>query len=569
MKRNYIYEKLKYGLFVHYIASYANDSEMVRAETLDKAAEDFDVEGFAEDVRKMGVEYVIFTAWHALAQPLYPSAVTEKWRPGNSVKRDLIGEVVDALNKIGVHVVLYTHPRDGHDFDSKNRELTGWGEGHDTICQDNHHTDTPNFDNFIYEKWNAYTTELYAELMERYGDRIEGIWLDGMGPGHFMYGSLGCQAYKYPIVSYLDIRRIIKSKNPDIAIIQNMTGDPYNTDFIMPEMYYGMERNIPIAEWPACVKALAICPFCGYTPGRKKGSGSAISMKPDELLPFLILQSTCSPAGGSCLAASPYRKGGWEDDVLETMTFYGEALHGLGESLLGTVPSTSWNTVSGDSLNSKNYVCACSSADRTREFIHILRMPEDGKITLPTPTDGAKMLRPRLTHGNARLISWNFGENGLEMTFEGGKEDYDVVVCFTRENDPDAESIEWVNDNDHRVVYNGDWKYYCYCGDKQWCKGYYEYDEHATTNDGEWLQLAFEGDAIEIVGGKGPNRGTADILIDGMKIASVDEYDETPSERNILYRCGNQYGGWHTLKIVKTGGQSFSFDAARIIRYSK
>ena len=40
----------------------------------------------------------------------------DKWLPGHSAKRDLIGDMIKACKAKGVQVLLYTHPRDGHDF---------------------------------------------------------------------------------------------------------------------------------------------------------------------------------------------------------------------------------------------------------------------------------------------------------------------------------------------------------------------------------------------------------------------------------------------------------------------
>ena len=54
----------------------------------------------------MGVEYIIYTAWHFAVQPLFPSKVPEKWRPGNCPKRGLC--TIDQNSDIRqAHVLSY------------------------------------------------------------------------------------------------------------------------------------------------------------------------------------------------------------------------------------------------------------------------------------------------------------------------------------------------------------------------------------------------------------------------------------------------------------------------------
>ncbi len=73
------------------------------------------------------MEYVIFTAWHADINPLFPSQTMKKWGlAGHDCRRDLLGEIITALNAKGIKVMLYTHPRDGHDLRGDDQRKTGW-----------------------------------------------------------------------------------------------------------------------------------------------------------------------------------------------------------------------------------------------------------------------------------------------------------------------------------------------------------------------------------------------------------------------------------------------------------
>ena len=99
--------KTKYGFFVHYVwagkgGGLTIDRNGKQPESFDALADAFDVVGFANDMAAWQVEYVIFTAWHANINPLFPSETMKKWGlPEHACKRDLIGDVIKALKAKG------------------------------------------------------------------------------------------------------------------------------------------------------------------------------------------------------------------------------------------------------------------------------------------------------------------------------------------------------------------------------------------------------------------------------------------------------------------------------------
>jgi hypothetical protein len=364
MKSVYSYEKMRYGLFVHYVAGQAYYKDGTRVIDINECTDGFDVLRFAEEVASMGVEYLIFTAWHARAIPLYPSEVIAKWRPDKVIKRDLVGEIIDAVRERGVKVILYTHPRDGHDFEDEDRINCGWGEGYyvepekdgvsprawfDMTAKEL--KDSPNPDTFDYETWNQYTMEMYEELIRRYGSRIEGIWTDGNGPGRFTYASHISDPYRYPVVNYAQLRQLVKGINPDLVIVQNSFGYLFSDDYEMSESFFGFEySHKDINDWPACEKAIALCfSSAGWSPSKAYGD-TEILIDLIGMTKYLIFQATSASAGGCCLAAGPYCDGGWDEGVLEYLQEMGKNLVPLGESVKNIVPSTSWPTISGDSI---------------------------------------------------------------------------------------------------------------------------------------------------------------------------------------------------------------------------
>jgi len=561
MDHAFAYQGMRYGFFVHYVAPSVLYADGRVTQSIDEAADGFDVRGFADDLDAMRVEYLIFTAWHYRVRPLYPSAVMEAWRPGNCARRDLVGEILEAVSAKGIRVVLYTHPRDGHDFEDEDRVRTGWGLGYEEG-----RLDTPNPKTFDCAKWNDFMLSLYAELLDRYGRRIDGLYIDGMGPGRFAGGAIGSQSYEFPIIDYMKIRQIAKSANPNIALIQNYFGYKFTCDFAMPEGFFGYENRHPDTRtWPACEKALAVTAFNSWSAGAVKGPNVA-RITPEDAARFTVFQSTCNTAGGVAWASGPYCGGGWENGVMETMTEVGRHMERLGESVKDVVPSTSWPTVSGDTLESRDWVTASSSRDGMHEYIHIMRKPEDGIVTLPAPQDGASFSDPAVPGGQAAVEEFRQDQSGLHLRLEGQWDEVDTVVRLARCANPGAPIVEWRNDTDVRFVYGGEWVYDFLSEHRSEFHGNYEYDSHTTARDGDWCRTTFEGDVVEVIGPVGPEGGRADVLIDNILMGQMDNFASERRNRQVLFRSGRLYGGRHELKVIKTGGQTIELDAVRIIR---
>jgi len=158
--------KSKHGFFVHYVwggspaKPFTIDREGKRPATFDEFARAFDAKGFADDLSRWGVEYVILTAWHYNINPLFPSETMKKWGlEKHTCKRDVLRDVITACKAKGIKVMFYTHPRDGHDLSPEDQARTGWGAPNGT---------DPDWSKFDRKKWNDFTNELYQELITRY-----------------------------------------------------------------------------------------------------------------------------------------------------------------------------------------------------------------------------------------------------------------------------------------------------------------------------------------------------------------------------------------------------------------
>lgn len=426
------FRSMKYGFFVHYVwggeaysATVNKDGSMPAG--IDDLANRFDAEGFARDVAAMGVEYVLFTAWHADMNVLYPSQVMEKWRPGHSAKRDLIGDMIKACKAKGVRVLLYTHPRDGHDFTDADMAKTGWHRGEGS---------NPDFNKWDKAKWNDFINESYAELVDRYGDDILGLYLDE--------GSGAADSDR--VVDYPRLRKTITAKHPHLLMMQNDYGNLYTADLGNMEVFYNHSHNTPDGDqWtsykiPISVVAGSIF-WAAFPEGKtepaqrsaKVGFNPWIHYTPESMFRYTVLQAGSNTDGGGTLwAAGPYAGGGWETGVLDRMKKTGELIKTVERSIKGTYPSTSWPTAPGTRIANLTWGVATQSTDASLEYLHVLKPPVGSKsLKLPAPADGKKFSKAVLLKGR-KPVALQQGAEGVQVTLPDGEgwDPLDTVIVL-------------------------------------------------------------------------------------------------------------------------------------------
>lgn len=141
-----------------------------------------------------------------------------RFLPGHSAKENLIREVIDALKSKGIQVMLYTHPRDGHDLTKEEGEPLGWALSYNPATG----TPTPEPDFSLYQsvKWNNFINALYEELTDRYGADLLGLYMDE--------GDAEGKSWK--VVDYPRLEHTIHKKYPHLVLVQNYYGDLYSCD---------------------------------------------------------------------------------------------------------------------------------------------------------------------------------------------------------------------------------------------------------------------------------------------------------------------------------------------------
>jgi len=398
------FQKMKYGFFVHYVwggSAYTATVNPVgiRPAGLDELADGFDPREFAEDLASIKIEYVIFTAWHANMNCLWPSPKMQHWLPGHASRRDVLRDMISAVRAKGIRVILYTHPSDGHDLTPAEQLATGWG---------------PVFDR---TKWNDFINDLYGDLIFRYGNDIEGVYLDENRGKNAEY------------VDYARLYKTIKAGNPSRLILQNDYGSIYNCDLGDREVisFGSSDEN----TWPAPgVPSAAMISFNWWASEPKGHSGLRYS--PESIFRYTVLTAGISgSAGGIAWAAGNYCGGGWETGVLETMRRVADYLQPVARSITNTRASTSYVTGVGATLQSLLWGVATKSTDDRYEYLHVLKPPIGKTLALPAPADFKMFGSARLLAGNQKVsLKQNLQEVTLTLPDTTPWNSLDTVIAL-------------------------------------------------------------------------------------------------------------------------------------------
>lgn len=426
------FQKMKYGFFVHYVWGGAAYSATINKDGskpagLDDLADRFDAKQFAADLAAMKVEYVLFTAFHANMNTLYPSKVMDKWLPGHSAKRDLLGDMIKACKEKGIPVLFYTHPRDGHDFTASEQAKTGW-----VATQ----TPNPDFDKWDKAKWNNFINEVYGELVDRYGNDILGLYLDE--------GSAAGDSDR--VVDYPRLRKTISAKHPHLLLMQNDYGNLYSCDIGNNEVFYNHSYGTPDGnQWESAKKPITIVVgsifWAAFPDGKtepsqrsdKVGFNPWIQYSPAAMFRYTVLQAgTCTDGGGVMWAAGPYPGGGWEMGVLDRMKAVGALVEAVAPSIKNTYPSTSFLTKPGVRIADLQWGVATRSPDGRQEFLHVLKPPTGSTaLNLPPPADDKIFSNARLLK-NQKPVQFTQTTAGLGIELPAGEnwDSLDTVIAL-------------------------------------------------------------------------------------------------------------------------------------------
>lgn len=534
------WKTMKHGLFVHYVWDgggwVTRNADGSNPTSANDVADRFDATGFANDLESMGVEYVIFTAWHSLFYPLFNSSAMERYYPGRCPNRDMIGDMISAVRAKGIRVLLYTHPMQPISWD--------------------------------YNVHNNLVNDVHAEVVERYGDQIEGFFLD----------ENDVNANQDSFVDYPRLVSTIRHRNPELVLIQNYTGNIYSCDMLHYET--GNPRNDfssnPAATWTTPTPTTQLLtPSWSAQLAKVPTPVAAISRTAEGIFRTAVVGAGSATMGGGWMwAAGPYPGNGywpingtptfigrWEQGVLEAMQGAAAYIAPIAASIKNTYPSTSWLTKPYTHITALPYgIVATRSTDNTKEYIHVLNPPGSKTLTLPVPADGKVFTNARLLK-NSRAVTLARSSRSLSLTL-GSLDNWESLntVIVMDVVTPGGRGL--TNNNSSNVSYTGaSWAYQTNRN-----AGEFQDDIHYATTNGDSVTLTFDGTDVAFLSTYGNNRGQVDVYLDDVFQQTIDLFHANTTNATVFSRSGLPRGQ-HTLKLVKKSGQYLTVDAFKVTEW--
>ena len=353
--------------------------------SLDELADNFDAEDLAQKAAAMRAQYVIFTTSHANMNVLFPSEVMNKYLPGHTSKRDVLGDLIKAVKAKNIQVMFYVHPSDGHDFTKDDQDRVGYNEG------------AP------FTKYNDFINAYYAELVDRYGKEVSGYFLDGGVPKK--------------ILDLPRLRKTFLSRQPGAILIQNGGLNRMCNDY---GAFETLDPPYPAANWVVCK------PITGEWWALK----NSVIICPELAYRYTVLQASVKDrqGGGVNWAFGPYPGGKWEIGVPSFCERLGALMDKSGSSVFGTLPSKAYVTLNKKALVGLAYT-ATESIDGKKTFVHQFLPPKTQKLELPAPADGRKFSSARLLVNNHK-VDLQQTENAVILTLNKGDrwDDVDTII---------------------------------------------------------------------------------------------------------------------------------------------
>ena len=549
------WKRMKYGFFVHYVndgnghTTFNLDGSPTSAGA-DYVADNFDAAGFAEDIASMGVEYLIFTAWHSNFHPLFNSAAVEHVpaheRPRiNTPKNDMLGRMVTAVRAKGVRVLFYCHP---------GQQLF-WGED-----------------------WNRFMEEIHGEMIDRYD--IDGFFVDENDPS----GNSDVH------IDFHRMERAIRWRKPDAVLIQNFYGNLYAFDAPIGESGPATANFSPDISWtmPSAYAQVISKTWSAQVPKVPTPTPAVTRSAEGIYRATVVGAGSCIEGGGWAWSAGPYPGDGtwtdpatgqkkfvgrWEEGVLEAMQKAGAYITPVAESIKNTYPSTSWQPKG--SITDLPWGVATRSTDDKTEYIHVLKPQSDNTLTLAPPIDGKTFTNARLLP-NKKAVKLTQNTSGLHLTLPDGEtwNPLNTVIAmdvtgkgrFTsrlvRANDPSVifgtrdvfNNTATQEGGAGSIEYHGNWQHQHRDG------GEFQSDIHYTAADGEAFTIHFNGTGVMMVGN---GLGEIDFSLDGKPLKRVNMNASGNRPHVVGIDLTGLPNGKHELKGVKVGGPYVQVDLFR------
>jgi hypothetical protein len=176
----------KYGIGFHWTTWTAPRKGKLKP--FEEAVDAFDVRAFARQAVEAGAGHALITTTHAQHWLPAPHPVVDELLPGRTCKRDLLGEIADALRAEGIPLILY------YNFGVYSGD-DAWSEACGLLREDK---------SFFFDNCER----ILRYMGERYGSRVAAWWFD-----------VGLEAF--PETPFAAITAAAKVGNPDRLVCYN------------------------------------------------------------------------------------------------------------------------------------------------------------------------------------------------------------------------------------------------------------------------------------------------------------------------------------------------------------
>jgi alpha-L-fucosidase len=347
----------KFGLFIHFgLYSVLGQGEWAmfnkRMDTSEygKLKDSFSISKFSgknwvDVARQAGCKYMVVTSRHHDGFSLFDTQFGNYSSMHSAAKKDVIKEYVDAAHEAGMRVGIYYSPLDWRYPGFFFPDLY--------------------YSNALEMKRQTYTQ--VRELLSNYG-KIDILWYDGgedfwLGFGGLLWGNKGwyTRGVDKPYTGKfswepIKLNTMVRALQPKI-VINPRSG--WMGDFTTQEVRLRGRENRP---WELCTNLSTGA--WGWTPSSKDNI-----MSLDSCIRLLV--SVVCQDGNLLLNVGPKPDGEIEPAQVQRLKEIGDFLSKNGESIYGTRGGV-WDAQWGGTTFTDHAL-----------YVHVLRVPSDGKIFLP------------------------------------------------------------------------------------------------------------------------------------------------------------------------------------------
>ena len=302
--------------------------------------------------------------------------------------------------------------------------------------------------------WNNFQNELFDELCQRYGTRIQGLWFDGMYVHNDGSGSWhGC-------IDQPRFRKSLLKHNPALILTANVSGarekNP-NPDWVAADYrawevsdvsgWLGLTGVNPAAKqddaftWPGTKEQVALV-IAGNWWATNKNNNARFSA--DDLYRYLVLQASVSDSGGLAISAGCFpgtvaeQPNGtiWEGNFRERMIELNKRVAPVAESIKNTNASKAFVTEDHQWLEQKGWGVATDSPDGSVTYLHVLRPPDSQSLAIGKPADGAEFRSASLLPAGTQVALQGDAASGYTISLPDGTSWHPLDTVIRLEADP-------------------------------------------------------------------------------------------------------------------------------------